>query len=124
MTAAPTIFDRTKLANMMKKYAFVRPSIHRYRSPDNRTNTLYLQKKLDDVRNNFFDLQKVKKRLFSGSPAKKDIRRPTLRKLKLPSRPKKKVSDVSELLQESPFLKKPQRNPGRVSISLSSLDAD
>mmetsp|Transcript_11053 Transcript_11053/g.10966 ORF Transcript_11053/g.10966 Transcript_11053/m.10966 type:complete len:121 (+) Transcript_11053:210-572(+) len=107
----------------MQKYSFVRPSIHRYRSPDNRNNTAYMNTRLENMKNNFFDLNLAKKKLFSP---KNKVRptRPVLGNLKLPSKPEKKMSDAEGLLLESPFLKTTIKGPQKIKAKFNISDVE
>ena len=122
ISLSPTIYDRSKIAKMMKKYAFVRPSIHRYRSPEIRNKVLNIKVNQEDVQKHHFDLNEVKKNLFSKKIRKfQKPKRPAFTTLNLPVRPRKKESELSSLFLESPFIKEKQKNHLNVSPSNSYL---
>ncbi|CAI2375414.1 unnamed protein product [Moneuplotes crassus] len=121
---APSIFDRSKIAKLMEKYTFIRPSLQRYRSPDARNNTAYQTNRLENLKNNFFDLEKTKRELFPPQKKKYRPRKPALTNMRLPVRPKKKISDVSELLMESPFIKNTLKGPAKGNAKFSISDQE
>jgi len=86
ISLSPTIFERSKLVKMMKKYAFVRPSVQRYRSPEIRNNTFYIRNRITDVSQHHFDLDEAKRKIFSNKIKRERPNKPSLTALVLPTR--------------------------------------
>mmetsp|Transcript_11452 Transcript_11452/g.12965 ORF Transcript_11452/g.12965 Transcript_11452/m.12965 type:complete len:161 (+) Transcript_11452:354-836(+) len=125
LSLSPTVYDRSKLAKLMKKYTFVRPSLHRYRSPDVQTRDFCMSETKEDAMKHHFDLSEIKKKLFSKKIKKYKPRKPALTNLNLIQRPKKKESDLSVLFLESPFLQdKPKTHHKVRNLNISDKEIE